>query len=75
MLGRTFCKTWISLLEDALRDDRFLSFQQSGDDNKRDYFARRQRTDQNRSLMVSQYLTCEKTSIFSVPCTCIRPAR
>ena len=37
-------------MEDALRDDRFLSFQQSGDDNNQDYLARRQRTARNRFL-------------------------
>ena len=69
-------KTWISLLEDAFRNDRVLSFQQSGCANKRENLARRQRTAQNRFLAsVSQYVVCEKTSIFSVPCTCIRPAR
>ena len=40
------------LLEDALRDDRFLSFQQSGDDNDHDYLARPQRTAQNSFLAV-----------------------
>ena len=76
-LDRTFCiKNWISLLEDAFRNDRVLSFQQSGCANKRKKLARRQRTAQNRFLArVSLYSTCEKTSIFSVPCTCIRPAR
>ena len=69
-------KKWISLLEDAFRNDRVLSFQQSGCANKRKKWARRQRTAQNRFLArVSQYLMCEKTTIFSVPCTCIRPAR
>ena len=65
-LDRTFCiKKWISLLEDAFRNDRVLSFQQSGCANKRKKWARRQRTARNRFLAsVSLYSTCEKTSIF-----------
>ena len=52
-------------MEDAFRNDRVLSFQQSGDDNVRDYFARRQRTAQNRFLAkVPQYLMCEKNIDF-----------